>query len=140
MANKNPIQVNKPFKQTEFIIPKEFDKTMIFLTIKVELQREGWLFASAHSIFLSGTDKFPEKTPEPADLKIGRGELLNGERFSILSHISRIKEESDSNVPPIINYSLVIEAGDTLLELFEAKSGKENPTSFKSLILFKLEQ
>jgi len=139
MANKNPIQVNKPFEETEFIIPKKFNKTMIYLTINVELEKEGWLYASAHSIFLSGTDKFPDKTPEPVDLKLNRSESLNGERLAILSHISRIKEDSGSDIPPIIKYSLTIEAGDILLDLFEAKSGTENPTNFKSLILFKIE-
>jgi hypothetical protein len=140
MANKNPIQVNKPFEETEYVVPKKYNKTMIYLTLNVELEEEGWLYASAHSIFLSGTDKYPDKTPEPSDLKLSHGEFLNGERLAILSHISRIKEDSDTGVPPVIKYSLTIEAGDILLDLFEAKSGIENPTDFKSLILFKIEQ
>ena len=137
MPNQNPIQLDSPGKETVYLIDQQFSGTMIFLTIKVELQSTGWLFASAHSIFLSGKDMYLSKTPEPTDLKLDRGQALDNKKISIRSHISRFRAEG-SDIPPIVRYTLIIEAGDQLLDEFTKDSDSNNPSDFNSLIRFKL--
>jgi len=137
MPNQSPIQVDSPGRETAFEIDQQFAGTMIFLTLKIELLTGGWQFASAHSIFLSGKDIYLSKTPEPTDLKMDRGQVLNGKKLSIRSHVSRFRN-TGSNTPPVIKYTLILEAGDHLLDEFEANSDNNNPSDFNSVIRFNL--
>jgi hypothetical protein len=137
VPNQNPIQLDSSGIETIYSIDQQFAGTMIFLTIKVELLSNGWQFASAHSIFLFGKDMYISKTPEPTDLKLDRGQALDGKKLSIRSHISRFRTDGP-DTPPVVRYTLIIEAGDQLLDEFTKDSDSNNPSDFNSLIRFKL--
>lgn len=141
MANKNPIYIDQNAVSTEFIIPKEYANTRIYLTITVELIDTNWKYASSHIVFLDGSNLFPQISPEPEDLKIDYAKNLEGLELDINSHISRFNFQNTNNSKPsIVKYTLIIEAGDDLLEEFEKKSKNQNPVDFNSIIKFKLEQ
>ncbi|HEX5172117.1 MAG TPA: hypothetical protein VFW11_23225 [Cyclobacteriaceae bacterium] len=138
--NKNPIKVDSiPQQLTEYIIPLQHAQTMIYVTLKVKLLDTGWLFASAHTIFLELDNRYPKKTPEPEDLKLARAADLEGQRLNIRSHISRFRDGSDDDKPSRVEYKLIIEAGDQLLDQFVETSGDKNPTDFNTFIKFILQ-
>jgi hypothetical protein len=138
MANKNPIFLDTDADLTEYNIPANFSDTMIYLTVKVELLEKGWQFASSNSIFLGQKNLYPEKTPEPIDLKLDYGKNLKGKKISIGAHISRFRNGNDNVTPCKVRYHLIFEAGDTLLDEFTKDSDTNNPSDFDSFILFKI--
>lgn len=139
MANQNPIHLDEPAVETEFSIPKEYSKTMISLTLGVELQEDGWVYASAHAIYLDFQNLYPQKTPEPTDLKLNHGSVLHNKSLSLISHISRMKPSGNGATPPKVKYTLSIKAGDKLINSFQKESGTDNPSDFMSLIKFKIQ-
>ena len=141
MANKNPIYIDQDAVSTEFIIPKDYANTRIYLTINIELEDINWKYASSHNVFLDGSDFFPQTSPEPEDLKLYYAKNMDGLELDISSHISRFNLQNTNNSKPsIVKYKLIIEGGDDLIEEFEKKSKHQNPVDFNSLIKFKLEQ
>jgi hypothetical protein len=138
--NENPILLDKiPDSPTIYGVSAKHSEVMLYLTIKVELLDEGWLFASAHSIFLKTTNLYPLKTPEPTDLKLGYPKNIDGLQLNVRSHNSRFRNGSETDVPSRVKYSLIIEAGDKLLDEFEKISDTKNPSNFNSFIQFKLQ-
>ena len=138
MANQNPIYLDEPPVETEFIIPKEYNKTMISLTLEIQIKENDWVYASAHSIYLDFQNCYPQKTPEPVDLILNYGSILENQLLSMISHVSRIKPSGGASSAPKVNYILSIKGGDKLIDSFEKESGTDNPSDFKSLIKFKL--
>jgi hypothetical protein len=138
--NTNPIKLDEfdPSNSTTYGIPAKYSKTMIYLTLKVKLLDEGWLFASAHSVFLELNNLYPGKTPEPVDLKLNYAVDLDGLRLGVISHVSRFRNGSENANPSRVEYRLILEAGDELLDEFVLVSGQSNPSSFNSFIQFKL--
>ena len=141
MANENPIHIDEDPKATDFVIPKEYASTQIYLTLKVELVNKDWKYAAAHIIYLRNADLYPQLAPEPEELKIDNAKNLDGKKLKINSHVSKFNPDGkDGAKSPKVNYTLIIEAGDDQLEEFSAKSGTQNPVDFNSIILFKLEK
>ena len=137
--NENPILLDQiPDSPTAYEIARKYSEIMLYLTIKVELLDEGWLFASAHSIFLKTTNLYPLKTPEPTDLKLSYPKNIDGLQLNVRSHISRFRNGSETEEPSRVRYRLIIEAGDKLLDEFEKISDTKNPSDFNSFIQFKL--
>jgi hypothetical protein len=140
MANKNPLKLDsRPTEPTEFLIPKEHAETMIYLTIKIELKDKGWKYASYHIISYRGSDIYPNKIPEPIDLKIDYAKNMGKKKLFITSHVSRFREDAEKDTPSKIKYTLKIEAGDILLDEFKIESDHKNPSNFYAFILFKNE-
>lgn len=139
MANKNPIYLNERAQLTEYFIPPEYKDTMIYLTITVKLDSDKWKFASGHNIYKEGVDIYLQKSPEPIDLKFGYGSSLEGLHLDVRSHISRFRDGDENTIPPVVDYNLIFEAGDVLLDNFSHKSGPENPSDFNSFIKFKIQ-
>ncbi len=140
MPNQNPIYVDALAQETPFYIDQQYANEMINITIDVQLMENGWQFTSTHSIFLTGVDKYPPKTPEPIDQFIETAVAVNNKKLSIRSSVNKFRSTSPSNIPPDVKYKLTIKAGATLLECFEKVAGKNgNTTDFNSLIRFKLQ-
>jgi len=138
MANENPIKLDdRPVSPTEYSIPSEHMDTMIYITVKVQLEEKGWQYAAFHAISLRGKDIYPNKIPEPTDLKLDYGSSLVKGKLFLTSHISRIRNNSDDDTPTVVNYFLRIEAGDILLDEFTMASDTNNPSNFYSFLLFK---
>jgi len=139
MPNKNPICLDqRPEEPTEYIISKEHENTMIYLTVKIELKEKNWQYAAIHNVRLKKTDLFPSKIPEPKDLKLDYAKHLDKHELKVSSHVSRFREGAEENTPAIVKYTLLIEAGDKLLDSFTLESDSNNPSDFYSKILFKL--
>jgi len=139
MNNINPINLDKrPDKPTEYIIPAEERNTMIYVTVKIELDSKKWQYAAAHNVLYRGNDIFPNKIPEPVDLKIDRAKDADQHKLFLSSHVSRFRDGADDDTPAIVKYTLTIEAGDKLLDTFEKEGNVNNPSNFFSLIIFKL--
>jgi len=141
MANTNPIQVDTPAVETEFILPKKYAGTMIYLSLKVDIKEDKWLYAAAHSIFLSGKNIFPQLNPEPEDLKLKYATMLNNKRLVVYSHISCINnDDAEGEVAnPTVSYTMILEGGSELIQEFKVETKENNPSNFRSIILFKLE-
>jgi hypothetical protein len=141
MPNENPIYIDEKPKLTEFVIPKDYTTTLVYLTIKIELLNKDWKYAASHIIFLKNEDIYPLMAPEPEELKLDYARNLDGKKLRINSHISRFNfSDEDGTKPPKVKYSLVIEAGDDLIGEFSEKSGTNNPVDFNCSILFKTEK
>ena len=140
MPNKNPVKVNMPSEDTEFLIPAEYANTKIYLTLMVDIKEDGWVYAAGHSIYLDTLNLYPQKSPEPVDLKLKYAHELKDLRLAIVSHVSCFFENGETDKTPTINYTLILEAGDVLLDKFQAKSTDRDVSRFRSLIIFKLQQ
>ncbi len=141
MANVNPILLDQlPATATNYDIPAKYADTMIYLTIKIELKQKKWQYVSLNTIILRGKDKFPQKTPEPTDLKLDYANNLQGSKCFVSTHVSRIRNDADNDTPAIVKYTILIEAGDNLLDAFTKESDTNNPSNFNSLIQFNLLQ
>lgn len=139
MANKNPISLDKrPDEPVSYDIPPEHKDTMIYLTVKIQLKEKGWQYAAFHNVSFRGNDIYPQKLPEPADLKIDYAKNLPKKKLFITSHISRFREDAETEIPAIVKYTLKIEAGDILLDEFVLESDTNNPSNFYSFIVFNL--
>jgi len=139
MANENPIHLDKrPTEPTMFNIENEHKDTMIYVTVKIELKEKGWQYAAFHNVSLKGKDIFPNKIPEPVDLKLDYGKNLHKKKCSVQSHVSRFSDEGSEETPVIVKFSLIIEAGDKLLNVFTKESDTNNPSNFYSFIIFNL--
>jgi hypothetical protein len=139
VENQNPITLDKrPDTPTVYNIPSVHSETMLYLTIRIKLKDKGWQFASIHNIALRGKDIFPQKLPEPTDLKLDHSKNLHQKKIFISSHVSRFRAGAESETPSIVTYSLVIEAGDILLNEFTMNSDTNNPSNFHSFIVFNL--
>ncbi|NJN27964.1 MAG: hypothetical protein HC819_19320 [Cyclobacteriaceae bacterium] len=137
MANQNPIYIDQRADNEEFVIPSEFKEVMIFLTIKVEILKGGWKYASGHNVYLNRKDIYMNRSPEPEDLKLNYAKNLDGLYLDLRSHISRFRDGSDDDIPAKVEYELIFEAGDTLIDSFSRISAENNPTDFNSYVLFK---
>jgi hypothetical protein len=139
MANQNPISLDvRPTSPTGYNVSETFKDTMLYITVKIQLKDKGWQFAGFHSVSLRGKDIYPNKLPEPSDLKLDYAKDLKEKKLFITSHISRFREDSENETPVIVKYSLKIEAGDTLLDEFIKESDTKNPSNFYSFIIFNL--
>lgn len=138
MANENPLKLDsRPTQPTEFIIPKEHADTMIYVTVNIELKKKGWKYASYHIVSYRGNDIYPNKIPEPIDLKIDYAHKMDKKKLFLTSHISRFREDDENDTPAVIKYSLKFEAGDILLDEFTSESDTRNPSNFYAFIIFK---
>lgn len=140
MANKNPLVLDvRPTEPVEFLIPKEHAETMIYITVKIQLRDKGWKYASYHIISYRGIDIYPNKIPEPVDLKIDYAKNTVNKKLFITSHVSRFREDAANDTPTIFTYSIRIEAGDTLINEFSLDSDSHNPSNLYAFINFKLQ-
>lgn len=138
MSNSNPIYLDSDSVLTPYVIPIDHVNDLIYLSIWVILLDNGWQFAPAHSIFLKGVDIFPQKSPNPINLKIDLGKNLGGSKFGVNSQISRIRNGNINSIPSHVEYHLKLTAGDQLLDEFIMKSDTNNPSDFNSLLLFNI--
>jgi hypothetical protein len=136
MANQNPIQLDKPPVETDFIIPKKYADTEISLSIGVELNENEWKYTPVHHIYLAGNNLYPEKTPDPTDLILNNGSALESKFLVVISNISRIKPGGNGGTAPKVMYTLLIKAGDIEIGRFQKESTTANPSDFSSLIKF----
>lgn len=139
MANQNPIQLDKPPVETDFIIPKKYADSEISLSIGVELNETEWKYTPVHHIYLAGDNLYPEKIPDPTDLILNNGSALDGKFLAIVSNISRIKPGGNGGAAPKVMYTLLIKAGDTLMDSFQKESTTANPSDFNSKIKFTIQ-
>jgi hypothetical protein len=139
MTNQNPIQLDKPPVETDFIIPKELAAKAISLTIKVELNDDDWKYTPVHHIYLDGDNLYPEKTPDPTGLILNMGWALDGKFLSIHSNISRIKPGGSGGAAPKVMYTLLIKEDDILIDRFQKESTTANPSDFRSFIKFQIQ-
>lgn len=137
--NQNPISLDvRPVTPTIYKVPEVFKDTMLYITVKVLLKEKGWQYAAFHNISLRGKDIYPNKIPEPFDLKLDYPKNLQDKKLFATSHISRFRDDAENETPAIVKYSLKIEAGDTLLDEFIKDSDTKNPSNFYSFIQFNL--
>ncbi len=137
IENQNPISLDKrPDTPVPYNIPAIYRDTMLYLTIKIKLKDKDWQYAAIHNVTLRGKDIYPPKLPEPADLKLDYGKELDKKKIFVSSHVSRFRDGSASETPSVVVYSLVIEAGDTLLNEFIKESDTNNPSNFYSFMVF----
>lgn len=138
MSNLNPIKVDQPQVSTDFEIPAGNINDQITLTVKIDLTTDDWSYVISCIVYLNGNDIYPAGNPEPSLLKLGTGAELNGKPLSVQSKIALIYAPGGATGnPPVYKYTISIDAGATNLGSFEADSGVNNPTRFRSLTLFK---
>jgi hypothetical protein len=136
MPNPNPINIGNDGGTVNFNIPAEFSNTMIYLTIKIELLDDGWTHYAYHSIYLDGNSIYYDNRKEPEDLKANYGNLLHNKKMRIASRVDRIRNGANDAEASRVKYTLIVEAGDTLIDKFESTSTTTNPESFISNIKF----
>jgi hypothetical protein len=137
---QNPITMAKfSLKPTELIIPKEHEKTKIFLTTEV-VPENVMISIAGHAIIRCL--KIEIERPIFDNHPLTHAEKLNGKTLTLEVNVSKIKtgegEENGAKIP--VNCKLIIEAGDTLLEEYELDD-KKTPTSnsiFTFTIKFKI--
>jgi len=87
-------------------------------------------------VLLELNQLYPERAPEPVDLKLERGTSLHGKRLFVHGHVSRFRNGSETPDPSKVEYKLIFEGGDDLIDEFTVVSDRKNPSDFNSFIQF----
>ncbi len=135
-GNSNPIFLDKDAIPTDYKIPVNYASTMIYITIKIELNDAAWQFIGGHTIVLAGGNLYPAVSPEPSDLKLRYGGELKDLILAITSRVFKFPKSGTNLAFPIAKYHLIIEAGDILLDEFIISSTANQVSVFDSLIKF----
>jgi hypothetical protein len=134
--NTNPITIGKiADTPTVFTIPEKFGTVMLYLTLKVTLLEEGFQFASKTNVNIELTNIF-RKPFEPVDLKLARGSDIHERKITTSSFVSPFPDGKDLTDPCPIEYKLILEGGDDLINEFSIVSNEVGAVNFYSFILF----
>jgi hypothetical protein len=140
MANSNPIKKDLSHTYPDYILSKEFDSQILYITVISQLDKEGWFKDNLHAITLDGIP-MGFKVDSNFDIikhEIGKYTDIKEKMFNLISIIGRIRNGATGN-PASVSYSITfLDEKDNILESFSATSNGITPSSFYTQITFKL--
>jgi len=115
--------------------------TNIYLSVYIKNDdEEDFKLAGYSTVYVNGANKYYNGL-EFEDLKLGRGEDLDGKTLTALSSISKIKVDADDDddLPNNckVDYKIVLEAGDNLLWKGETSDSKHYSFDVTTTLTFK---